>query len=437
MNKFGKDSQYFAWGVTAFSVLAGCVLFYLLLGHLGEIAGVIKYALQILSPFIWGFIIAYILLPLTRWLEYKVIGPVAIWRTKGKWRSGGAPRAISIAISVAVALAAITVIMRLVIPSIYTSVENIVVNYNNYMNTLVGLIERMFDNNPELSAQLEEATKNLSQDLLNWISNEFLPQVGSFITNLTTGVYKVLKFLLNIAIGFVVACYLLHNRETFAANTKKLLYSALGIERTERVLNVVHFADDAFMGFISGKVLDSLIIGAITFVCCNVLKLPYAAFISVIVGVTNIIPVFGPFLGAVPGTLLILMVEPVKALVFIVLILIIQQVDGNIIGPKILGSRVGISGFWVMFSIVVCGALFGIPGMIIGVPLFVVLSAGYQSLVDMGLKKRGLSTQTAQYINMSRMDPETGEPIPREEGERKRRKTSRPKQEDSSQDGEQ
>ena len=278
-------------------------------------------------------------------------------------------------------------------------------------------------------------TTNLSSDIANWISNVFLPQMGTFITNVTTGVYMVFKFVLNIAIGFVVACYLLYNREGFAAAIKKLMYSLFGVERAEQIQNVVRFTDDAFMGFISGKVLDSTIIGIITFVACTLLKMPYAAFISVIVGVTNIIPVFGPFIGAVPGTLIILMVEPVKALIFVVLILIIQQVDGNIIGPKILGNRVGINGFWVMFAIIMCGGLFGVPGMIIGVPLFVVLSAGYNSLVDYGLKKRGLSTQTSQYINMERMDPETGVPIPRE-GVRKRTRSGKKKKANSSQSSE-
>lgn len=437
MNRFGKDSKYFAWGVTAFCVLAGCILFYLLLGHLRELAGAVQYVLEMLSAFIWGLVIAYVLLPLAKWLEEHLFAPAAARLRKSAPGQGGAARVLAIALSIAVALAAITVIVRLIVPTVYSSVENIVLNYNSYVRTLVNLIERMFDDYPELSARLESMTTNLSRDLLNWVSNELLPQMGNFITNLTTGVYLVFRFLLNIAVGFVVACYLLYNRELFSAGVKKMLYSAFGIRRAERVLGVVHFADQAFMGFLSGKVLDSLIIGVITYVACSVLKMPYAAFVSVIIGVTNIIPVFGPFIGAVPCTLIILMVQPVKALVFVVLILIIQQVDGNIIGPKILGNRVGISGFWVMFSIVVCGSLFGVPGMIVGVPLFVVLNAMVSSLVDMGLKKRGLSTQTAQYVNMDHMDPETGTPVPREDGYRRPRTLPRKKKGDSAKGGEQ
>ena len=441
MNKrFNRDSEYFGWGITAFCVLAGCILFYLLVGHLRIVGGVIQYILQMLSSFIWGFLIAYILLPMSRWLEYKVFGPIAKSASHGKWKYGGAPRMLSISIAVITALTVIVIMFRLILPSIYTSVESMVVNYNSYVDTLINLIERLFEDNPDLGNQLESMATDASNDLLNWVSTKFLPQMGSFITNVTTGVYLVLKFLLNIAIGFVVACYVLYNREGFSANVKKLLYSAFGIRRAEQILNILHFADDAFMGFLSGKVLDSLIIGCITFVTCSVLKMPYAAFISVIIGVTNIIPVFGPFIGAVPCTLIILMAEPVKAVVFVLMILIIQQVDGNIIGPKILGSRVGISGFWVMFSIVVCGTLFGVAGMIIGVPVFVVLSAGYNSLIDAGLKKRGLSTQTAQYINMESMDPETGIPIQRENGERPRKRTKHRKKSgqadsDSAEDG--
>ena len=428
MNRFGKDSQYFAWGLTAFCVLAGCIVFYLLLGHLPVIGGFISGALRVLSAFIWGFVIAYVLRPMVRYFEYQVFQPLLFRVTKGKKarRSGGAPRALAITTAIAVALAAISIILRLIIPTVYESVESILLNYNTYIATLTELIERWFEDYPELSVQLESATQSISNDIAQWIRNDVLPQMGSFITNVTTGVYLVFRAVMNVAIGFVVACYLLYNRESFSANVKKLLYSALGIKRAEWVLRVCRFADNAFMGFISGKVLDSLIIGCITFVCCSLLKMPYAPFVSVIIGVTNVIPVFGPFIGAIPCTLIILVVQPLKALIFVVFIVILQQIDGNIIGPKILGSRVGISGFWVMFAIVVCGSLFGVPGMIVGVPLFVVISAGYNSLVDYGLKKRGLTTQTAQYVNMDYMDPITGDPVPRtDEPRRPRAKTGR------------
>lgn len=426
MKRFGKESQYFAWGLTAFCVLAGSILFYLLLGHLGDVISAVKSVLRLLTPFFWGFAIAYILLPMSRYFEYKVYALIGGKLTKRTLPKGGAPRVLAIATAITIAIAAISVFLWLIIPTVYSSLENILGNYNTYINTLVSLIQRWFADFPEIADRLLEMIKNLSGTVVNWISNEFLPQVGSFITNVTTGVYLVFKFVLNIAIGFVVACYLLYNREHFSATAKKLLYSVFGVVRSEQIQNVIRFADDAFMGFISGKVLDSTIIGIITFVCCYILRMPYAAFISVIVGITNVIPVFGPFIGAIPCTLIILMVEPKKALIFVILILIIQQVDGNIIGPKILGNRVGLNGFWVMFAIIVCGGLFGVVGMIIGVPLFVVLRAGYNYLVDSGLKKRGLSTQTSQYMNMERMDPETGIPIPREgrrQRARKKKKT--------------
>lgn len=411
-------------------------MFYLLLGHLATISGLIGSALRVLSAFIWGLVIAYVLLPLSRYFEYKVFQPLIFFLSKGRKgkTAGGAPRALAITAAIAVAIAAISIILRLIIPTVYESAESILLNYNTYIMTLTELIEHWFEDYPELSTQLEAATESISNDIAQWIRNDFLPQMGSFITNITTGVYLVFRAVMNVAIGFVVACYLLYNRESFGANMKKLLYSAFGIKRTERILNVCRFTDDAFMGFISGKVLDSLIIGCITFVCSSLLKMPYAAFVSVIIGVTNVIPVFGPFIGAIPCTLIILVVQPLKALIFVVFIIILQQIDGNIIGPKILGSRVGISGFWVMFAIVVCGSLFGVTGMIVGVPLFVVISAGYNSLVDYGLKKRGLTTQAARYVNMAYMDPVTGEPVPREGQIRKRVRPKRDKP--SAQDGE-
>ena len=419
MKKFLK-SPYFQFGATALAVLCGCILFNAVLEHLGVFVAVGKKLTAILTPFIWGFVIAYLLLPMTRYFEYRMFNPMLSRLTKKEVPSGGAPRVAAIALALGVAGVAIYVLIRILLPTVYESVQSIYTNYSTYLNNLTAVINGLFENNPELAAEMDSITRNLSEELANWVNNELLPMIGNLlgdvkgvIVKVTGGVYRAFLYILDILIGAVISCYVLYNRERFAATWKRLMYVVFGVRLSEKVQVVVRFANEAFMGFLIGKIIDSTIIGILTYICCEVLKMPYPAFIAIIVGVTNIIPIFGPFIGAVPGAIIILMVQPSKLLIFILMIFIIQQLDGNVIGPKILGNSVGINGFWIMFAIIVMGDLFGVAGMIIGVPLFVVLTAAFEGALSIGLKKRGLSPEAALYVDMSHMDEATGIPVPK------------------------
>jgi len=414
------NSPYFQLGMTALWVLCGCIFFNAVLEHLSVVIAAGKKILSILTPFIWGFVIAYLLLPMTRYFEYQMFNPLLSKVTKKEVPSGGAPRVAAIALALIGAGVAIYVLIRILLPTVYESVQSIYTNYSTYLNNLTLVINGLFENNPELAAEMESITRNLSEELANWVNNELLPMIGEVlgdvkgvIVKVTGGVYRALLYILDILIGAVISCYVLYNRERFAATWKRLLYVMFGVRRSEKLQEVVRFANDAFMGFLIGKIIDSSIIGVLTYFCCEMLKMPYPAFIAIIVGVTNIIPIFGPFIGAVPCGIIILMVNPLKLPMFILMIFIIQQIDGNIIGPKILGNSVGINGFWIMFAIIVMGDLFGVAGMIIGVPLFVVLTSAFEGALAMGLKKRGLSSEAALYVDMSHMDAATGIPVPK------------------------
>lgn len=416
------NSPYFQLGVTALWVLCGCILFNAVLQHLHVVIAVGKKILSILTPFIWGFVIAYLLLPMTRYFEYQMFNPLLSKVTKKEVPSGGAPRVIAIALALLGAGVAIFVLIRILLPTVYESVQSIYTNYSTYINNLVMFINGLFEDNPELAAEVESMTRNLSDELANWVNNELLPMIGSLLSDVkgvvvkvTGGVYRALMYVLDILIGAVISCYVLYNRERFAATWKRLMYVLFGVRRSEKIQEVVHFANNAFMGFLIGKIIDSTIIGILTYFCGLILKMPYPAFIAIVVGVTNIIPIFGPFIGAIPGGIIVLMVNPIKLPVFILMIFIIQQIDGNIIGPKILGNSVGINGFWIMFAIIVMGDLFGVAGMIVGVPLFVVLTTAFEGALSMGLKKRGLSTEAALYLDMSHMDETTGIPVPKKQ----------------------
>ena len=424
MKHFWEKNEYIKWGVTAFLVIAGAILFYMFLLHGGVVLRALRRVLHILSPIIWGLVIAYILWPETKFFQHRLFLPL-LDRWWPKRNNERASRVLAVILAIAAALLFITILLWIVIPQVYTSVENIVSNAPEYFETVNGFIQRFFENYPNLESALLTATGNVSDSVLDWAKGVVLPNLSTIVTNVSTGVYLVLRGILNVLIGFVVACYVLYNVEVITAIGRKLLYSIFPIHTAEQIRRVINFVDGVFNGFINGKIVDSLIIGVLCYIVCSIARMPYVVLISVIVGVTNIIPFFGPFIGAIPSGLIILLVSPVKALIFAVIILVLQQLDGNIIGPKILGSSIGVNGFWVMFAIIVGGGLFGFMGMLLAVPVFAVLYTGFEVLIDHGLKKRGLRTETAAYVNLEHIDPETKKLVSAPPPERPEKKTNK------------
>lgn len=400
MKRFDPKNKYLGWGITAFGVIACCILFYMLLQHGKSIGDAISSLLGILSPIIWGLVIAYLLWPLTKVFQRKLFEPLLKKIRPKKPVRTSLARGLSVALSILVALIIIAALIWLIIPQIYTSVESIVLNSQDYYDTITGWINKFFENNPEVEEVLLSATGNVSDSLLDWAKTALLPSMGKVVTSVTTGIYAVLRAILNVLIGFVVACYVLSNMELFLAKSKKVLYSMFSVKASKRILKAIRFTDTAFMGFISGKVIDSAIIGVICYICCAIMRMPYVVLVSVIVAVTNIIPVFGPFIGAVPTALIILLVSPMKCLIYVIFIIVLQQIDGNIIGPKILGEKVGVDSLMIVVAITISGGLWGLIGMFIGVPLFAVLRQAVKELVESRLQKKHLPVETAVYYDV-------------------------------------
>ena len=411
MKRFFARSEYFKWGFTAFLVIAAELAFYMLLTNSKGFLNNLNTIGRILSPIIWGLVISYLLWPIVRFLQHRAIRPL-LKKLFPKRELSKLARALAILVAIVVSLLLISMLLYLVVPQLYVSIENIVTSAPEYYETVSNWITNFLKDYPQAEQILLETTGHASQTITGWARDAVLPYLSKIITNLSTGLYSVLRTVLNILIGFVVACYVLGNVESFSAKCKKLLYSCFSVKNTDGILSAVRFTDQAFNGFINGKIIDSAIIGVICYIVCSILKMPYTVLVSVVVGVTNIIPVFGPFIGGIPTALIILLVSPTKALIYVIFIIVLQQIDGNIIGPKILGNTIGINGFWIMFAILLGGGLFGVVGMILSVPLFAVLYAGIAALVDQRLKNRGLATETAAYIDISGIDPETFEPIP-------------------------
>lgn len=402
---FRWDKKYLYWGITAFLVISASVLFYMLLHHLPEISSTWNKIMTILAPFVWGLVIAYLLLPLTRALEKLFSSP----KMKKAHIKGRFARFAAIIVSEIVLLIILTAFVLLILPQLYSSIETIVVNSPAYYAKVTDWLELRLEDHPEVEQYVSQALETLSNQLMDIVNNRLLPSMGSVLSSLTTGVFAALKGVYNLIVGIIVSIYLLANREIAKAGFRKVLYSVFSIETAEKIRAGLVFTDKTFMGFLSGKLLDSAIIGLICYIVCAILKMPYTLLVSVIIGLTNIIPFFGPLIGAVPSAFIILLVDPLKCLIFVIFIVVLQQIDGNIIGPKILGSTVGINGFWVMFSIILGGGLFSFAGMILGVPVFVVLYTALSALVDKQLRRNDLPQDFDTYARLDYIDAATRE----------------------------
>ncbi len=411
-----KYSQYVGWGVTAFAVIAAGVLFYFGIDYMGNVMSALGKLMGILSPFIWGLVISYLLIPSMMMYERRLFKPLAARINKTKPRikkDSKLPRVLSLILAEIVMLLIITALFYLIVPQVYDSISAIITNSPSYFDTAYSAIDNLLKDYPEIEQYATKIFGNLTDALTKWGTNTLLPSMENIVANITNGVFYVLKGLYNVVIGIIVSVYILYNKEPFIAHYRKILYSIFSPEHAKHIISALRFADKTFMGFISGKLLDSAIIGVLCYLGCVALKMPYALLISVIVGVTNVIPFFGPFIGAVPSALLVLLVDPKMCLWFIIFVFVLQQLDGNVIGPKILGTSIGINGFWVLFSIVLFGGIFGFWGMLLGVPAFVIIYTALEMLIDRKLKRHKLPTDANEYMNLDYIDPETLEPVPK------------------------
>lgn len=407
--RFKLEKQYLHWGITAFCVIAASVLFYFIVRGLPDIRSTIAKIITILAPFVWGLVICYLLSPMMRFLEEKLFSPMAkkLYKKSKKHNGKGFARALSVFFSELVLVVVLVALVSLIIPQVLSSLQTLTSNSGTYLNNLSNWAEKMLEDYPSLEQYVLKGLESFSTNLGNWLETKLVPQLGNIVTSVTSGVYGFARSVYNLIIGIIVSIYLLSDKEGYLARVKRLSYSLFSVERTEQLRSWFLFMDKTFMSFISGKLLDSLIIGLICYIGCSVMQIPYTLLVSVIIGITNIIPFFGPFIGAVPSALIILMIDPVKCLIFIVFIVILQQVDGNIIGPRILGNSTGITGFWVMFSIILGGGLFGFWGLLLGVPVFVVLYTLITGWIEKKLKHEDLPWEVKDYQELDYIDPST------------------------------
>ncbi|MDO4189458.1 MAG: AI-2E family transporter [Lachnospiraceae bacterium] len=386
-------------GLLFFLALCGAIFFCYILFNGGVVIDFLKKLILILMPFIYGFFIAYILNPIMDFFESKIVYPLYSKIVKSKKSNKKPYRFISVILAIGFFLLFVYALIIMIVPQVIESIQSIISRCPAYINTINIWVNDVISNNTDLAKVLSPYTANVEE----WVINNVLPALQSWISNISSniigGVYSTITQLIKFIIGIIIASFLLANKEVYCAQAKKIVYAALREERANNLINNARFANKTFGGFLNGKIIDSFIIGCLSFIVITICQIPYALLVSVIIGITNIIPYFGPFLGAIPTVLIVLMVDPKKALLLIVVIFIIQQIDGNIIGPKILGDSTGLSSFWVIFAITVFGGFFGVFGMFIGVPVFAVIYAAIRTFVNERLKKKQLPDATSYYLD--------------------------------------
>ncbi len=401
-----EKNKYFQLGVMIFSIVAAAILLFFLIFYLPRIFDFIKKVIKILMPINIGIVVAYLLNPIVDFLDGWTAELLS--HTKLQTRTcKKIAKGFAIGLSLVLFISIIVALLYMVVPEVGESLFTLVNNISDYGKTLYNYISRLFEGNQEVQAEVQTILNNAIDSAINWIRNDMLGEVNKLMSTVSVGIYGVFKTLLNVFLGLCVAVFLLVSKHSFIGGMKKMLYATFKKEKVNVILAVAREADSIFGGFISGKLIDSLIIGILCFIGCSIMKMPYIALISVVIGVTNIVPIFGPWVGAIPCSLLVLIIDPGKALIFIIFIILLQQFDGNILGPNILGDSTGLSAFWVVVAITLGGGLFKVTGMILGVPTFAVFYFLVKTYVEFKLKERNMPIQTISYTKIKRIDPET------------------------------
>lgn len=382
--------RYLYMMLSVFGAISLSIVVFFLVYRFRGIGDVLRKLSQTLAPFIYGGVVAYLLRPMCNFYEKQLnrLLPQSMRNLANT---------LAVALSLASGILIVYALIIMIAPQLYESVLSLWNSLPDKVNQFLIWARATFGEDEELLHLFSTSYDTLYKELEAWAQTTLMPYITNIVSGVGSSVYKVLLFLYNLLIGLIVACYLLASRKKFARQSVLIVRSVLKPKWAELFLNEVAFIDRMFGGFIDGKILDSAIIGVLCYIGCSIFNFPNALLISAFVGITNVIPYFGPFIGAIPSILLILIEDPIKAIWFGIFILALQQLDGNIIGPAILGDRTGLSSFWVLFAIILFGEMWGIAGMVVCVPLFAVIYDIIKKLVRRGLSKKDQIEVWQQY----------------------------------------
>ena len=401
-----KNEVYVKWGLTAVAVILVALVISLVFNKLGYIAVTIKAIVSTVSSVFYGVVMAFLTAPVYDKISDRL---AKIFSSLfPKWKSPiKLAKFIATLACLVILIFVIFALIMMIIPELVNSISNVINYAPNGMLKLEDWLKDILNKNPDLEKLVIGNYQDISDRLSDFATTNVLPNVNTYIKNLSSGVLNALGVIVNIIIGMMVMMYLLNMKTTLASQAKKIVYAIAGVKIGNEIVTEARYIKDMFEKFIVGKIIDSIIIGIINYIFMAVIHMPYALLISVVVGVTNVIPFFGPFIGAIPSVVLLLLISPLTALQFAVWILVLQQVDGNIIGPKILGQTTGLPSFWVLFSILLFGGLFGIVGMIIAVPTWAIIYRTISRVSEYFLRKKGLEPDSKHYMDLDYIDEET------------------------------
>ena len=394
--KIRFEEKHIKWGLTAFLVVLCSIIVFFAIYRLRDVSEVINVILAILTPFIYGLVMAYLLCPiynftvrsiyaLTKRVNVNIPRPLTV------------SKAVASLVSIIVLLVVITGILWMIIPGLVGSIANIIQLLPDSMDSLRSWLDVKLVGWPEAQAVLNGWINNFTENAIAFVTERLLPEYSSIAAGISEGVMGVFNVVKNLFLGIIICVYFLNSKENFAAQMKKIIMAVFSRKAADEIVQGAHFTNRTFGGFINGQIIDSFIIGLICFIVMTLFGWEYTLLISCIIGITNIIPFFGPFIGAIPSALLLLMVDTRQCIYFVIFIIILQQFDGNILIPKIQGSSTGLASFWVLFAVLVGGGLFGFIGMVIGIPMFAVIYAYVSRAINNRLEKRGLATDLAEY----------------------------------------
>ena len=399
--KLHRNEKYFKWGLTAFLVIVAGVLFWIVFSNLPGFYDMILDFFGIIAPILYGCLFAYLMNPIMKRAQAlleKLLAGTKLTEKKQLLlaKTGG------LIVSLLVLLLAIYALIALIVPNIVSSLEELLQQskLEGYYARITAWVNEIFAGT-RFEQWFHDNLDSLLKLIIDWLKNIDLPKL---LSGLTSSVYSVVMSVFNMLVGIVAAVYLLLYEKKLCAQAKKITVAVFNTKHADRLFEIARRTNRIFSGFVIGKIIDAILVGVITYFALLIMRMPFAPLIAVLVGVTNIIPFFGPFLGAVPSALLLLIEKPIDALYFIIFILVLQMIDGNIIENRILGEKLGISDLWVLVAILVFGGIFGFGGMLLGVPIFAVVYTLITDGVNERLRRKRYPTETDLYYSLQCVD---------------------------------
>ena len=395
MFRIPTKNKFFQLGFTTFLTVIAILTVYDVFFGSHQTVVYFKFLGAVITPVVYGGAIAYLLAPVVDFWEHTILR---------RWAEPGFQtrkpviwvRVTSVLMTLVLVLLALGVLFWVLIPDVAASMMQLVENLPVYIDLVQQLINTVEGAVTLPDSVLEKIAELYGQGvaIVNQVTTVGVPEV---ISGISGGLMGFVRFVGNLILGLVVACYMIGMKETLTAQGKKFICAIFNEEYTGRIMKALRYTDDIFGNFIRGDLLDALIVGVVSFVFLNLTGMPYAPLLSILIGLTNLIPFFGPFLGAIPSCVLIFLVDPIQCLEFIIFVLILQQIDGNVLKPKILGQTMGLASLWVIISILIGGGLFGPVGMLLGCPAFALLYALCRLVLSKGLAQKDMPVDTDSY----------------------------------------